>query len=52
MVNHQKAISQAKYFASIKKKLLVNEATVHVKNENYHKAIYLYNKVSFLISRI
>lgn len=52
MVNRQKAISQAKHFASIKKKLLVNEAMVHVKNENYHKAIYLYNKVSFLISRI
>ncbi|XP_048263877.1 outer dynein arm-docking complex subunit 4 isoform X2 [Bombus terrestris] len=44
MVNHQKAISQAKHFASIKKKLLVNEAMVHVKNENYHKAIYLYDK--------
>ncbi|CAD1468143.1 unnamed protein product [Heterotrigona itama] len=45
MINHRKSISQIKHLASIEKKLLVNEATVHVKNENYYKALCLYNKV-------
>ena len=50
MINHRKSISQIKHLASIEKKLLVNEAMVHVKNENYYKALYLYNKVSFWVS--
>ncbi|XP_043510647.1 outer dynein arm-docking complex subunit 4 isoform X2 [Frieseomelitta varia] len=44
MTNHRKSISQIKHLASIEKKLLVNEAMVHVKNENYYKALGLYNK--------
>lgn len=47
MVNHGKVKSQVKYFISIEKKLFVDEAMVHIKNGNYNKAIYLYNKVSF-----
>lgn len=49
MVNHGKVKSQVKHFISIEKKLFVDEAMVHIKNGNYNKAMYLYNKVSFLI---
>nr|XP_012147818.1 PREDICTED: tetratricopeptide repeat protein 25 [Megachile rotundata] len=42
MVN-RKTKSQIKC-VSFQKKLLVNEAMAHVKNENYYKAMYLYDK--------
>ncbi|XP_076244538.1 outer dynein arm-docking complex subunit 4 isoform X2 [Calliopsis andreniformis] len=44
MVNRRKTKSQIKYFASSQKRLLVNEAIAHVKNENYYKAMYLFNQ--------
>ncbi|XP_031773580.1 tetratricopeptide repeat protein 25 isoform X2 [Apis florea] len=44
MVNHGKVKSQVKHFISIEKKLFVDEAMVHIKNGNYNKAMYLYNK--------
>lgn len=44
MVNHGKV----KHFISIEKKLFVDEAMIHIKNGNYNKAIYLYNKMQTL----
>ncbi|XP_026670805.1 tetratricopeptide repeat protein 25 isoform X2 [Ceratina calcarata] len=43
MINNRKQKLQ-KCFASLEKKLLVNEAMVHVKNGHYYKAMCLYNK--------
>ncbi|CAL7945788.1 unnamed protein product [Xylocopa violacea] len=44
MINRRKTKSQIKCFASLERKLLVNEAMVHIKNGNYHKAMCLYDK--------
>jgi len=48
MVHHpkgQSAVRRNSLF--IRNTLLVNEATVHMKNGSYNKAIFLYNQVSF-----
>jgi len=48
MVHHpkgQSAVRRSSLF--IRNALLVNEATVHMKNGSYNKAIFLYNQVSF-----
>ncbi|XP_033340196.2 outer dynein arm-docking complex subunit 4 isoform X2 [Megalopta genalis] len=46
MVNHRNVNNKAqvKRLALLEKRLYVNEATVHVKNENYHKAMCLLNQ--------
>ncbi|XP_072743692.1 outer dynein arm-docking complex subunit 4-like isoform X2 [Anoplolepis gracilipes] len=47
MVQHSKKQSAARIKRTsliIRNTLLVNEATVHVKNGNYNKAIFLYNQ--------
>lgn len=44
----QSAIRVKQTSLIIRNTLLVNEATVHVKNGNYNKAIFLYNQVSFI----
>jgi len=53
MVHHSKgqskqsAIRVRRSSLFIRNTLLVNEATVHMKNGSYNKAIFLYNQVSF-----
>ncbi|XP_031844037.1 outer dynein arm-docking complex subunit 4 isoform X2 [Nomia melanderi] len=44
MLNDRGNKSQVKCLGISEKKLYVNEATVHVKNENYHKAMCLLNQ--------
>ncbi|XP_025263746.1 tetratricopeptide repeat protein 25 isoform X2 [Camponotus floridanus] len=46
MVHHSKkqSTTRIKRTFIIRNTLLVNEATVHVKNGNYNKAIFLYNQ--------
>ncbi|XP_078043878.1 outer dynein arm-docking complex subunit 4 isoform X2 [Augochlora pura] len=46
MVNHRNVDSktQVKRLALFEKRLYVNEAMVHIKNENYHKAMCLLNQ--------
>ena len=47
MVHHPKGQPVVRRESLIRNTLLVNEATIHVKNGSYNKAIFLYNQVSF-----